>query len=305
MVVTSYLQNNSSRQLFLKRHRDILKQVVSILLALVLFVIDTHRPHNPLRYYLGHLSSGLQIVLTRPMVWADDLHEFFFGQHYLQEENQALMQQLANLQAQLQQKNLQLDKYQELKQWRDFHDPKLQFAESANLLFLQVNPSRQIYVLDKGRRNQVFEGQVAIDGQGLIGQIIDVGEYTASLMLISDAKSGVPVINKRNGEHGIVVGTNHHGLLQLLNIPKTDSVQVGDLLVTSGLGLVYPYGIPVGQVQSVTTVPGEDFLAVEVSPKAKLNQHQMVILLKNSEISRHWKTEVQQHLTMVEEQQAS
>ena len=300
-MVTSYLQNDHSRQLFLNRRRDILKQLLTIFLAVVLLFFDTKYHNNPIRVFVGNLSSSLQIITTRPMVWFDKLQQFVFGQHELQEQNQGLAQQVLNLQASLHQKKLQIYQYEKLKKWLDSHESMIQFANAANLLLIQVNPNRQIYILDKGRSDGVFEGQVAIDGQGIIGQIIDVGKYTSTLLLISDAKCAVPIINKRTGEHGVVIGKNKRDELQLLNMPKTNEVQAGDILMTSGLGMVYPFGIPVGVVQSVTPIPGEDFLNVDVKPLASINKHHMVILLKSFKDIQHWQKGISQRMTIVEE----
>ena len=70
-------------------------------------------------------------------------------------------------------------------------------------------------------------------------------------MLISDAKSAVPVRNNRTGERAILVGNNNMSQLSLVNLPRTSSINQGDLLVTSGLGRLYPEGYPVGRVEDV------------------------------------------------------
>lgn len=300
-MATSYLQSDRSRQLFLNRRRDFLKHLLTILLAFALIFFDAKQHENPIRLFIGNVSSSLQILVTIPMEWSSKASEFVFGQHELQHKNQELMQQVLSLQAKLQQKKLQVYQYNKLKKWLDVHDSNLQFFDAANLLLIQVNPNRQIYVLDKGRKDGIFEGQVAIDGQGVIGQIIDVGKYTSTLLLISDSKCAVPVINKRTGDHGVVVGDNKYDKLQLLNMPKTIEIQTGDILMTSGLGLVYPFGIPVGVVQSVEPIPGEDFLKVMVTPFAALNKHHMVILLKSFQDILRWQHEMAERMKVIEE----
>lgn len=298
---TSYLQNDHSRQLFLKRRRDFIKQLSSLFLAVVLLFFDTKYHNNPIRIFIGNFSSSLQIITTRPSIWGEKLYQFIFGQHQLQEQNKLLEQQVLSLQANLHQKKLQIYQYEKLKRWLDSHESNIQFANAANLLWVQVNPNRQIYILDKGRADGVFEGQVAVDGRGVIGQIIDVGKYTSTLLLLSDSKCAVPIINKRTGEHGVVVGTNKRDELELLNMSKTNEVQSGDILMTSGLGMIYPFGIAVGVVKSVEPIPGEDFLNVRVSPLASVNKHHMVILLKSFKDIKHWQAELIKRMAKAEE----
>ncbi len=102
---------------------------------------------------------------------------------------------------------------------------------------------------------------------------------TSTLLLISDSKSAVPVRNNRTGERAILVGTNSMEELSLINLPKTASIHPGDVLVTSGLGRRYPEGYPVGKVEQVNSIPGEDFVKVTVSPIALLNRNRLVLLI--------------------------
>ena len=299
-MVTSYLQNDYSRKLFLKRRQDILKQLLSLFLAIVLVVFDAKFHQNPIRQFIGSISSSLQMVVTRPLFWLSSIQEFVFGQHQLQDHNQLLKQQVLNLEYQLHQKQLQIYQYEQLKRWLDLEDSDLKFASAARLMLIQVNPNRQMYVLDEGRSQGVFEGQVAIDGHGVIGQVIDVGKYTSTLLMITDSRCAVPIINKRTGSHGVVVGKNDQNTLQLLHVPRTDQVEPGDVLMTSGLGLIYPFGIPVGVVSSVGINPGDDFLKVEVTPLAKLNKHHMVILLKSFADIQRLQQELAERLNMME-----
>ncbi len=300
MVVTSYLQNDYSRQIFLKRRQAFIKQLSSFILAVVLIVFDARFHQNPIRQLVGNVSSFFQILVTRPITWISSAHEFVLGQFDMQQRNAYLEQRVLNLEYQLSQKKLQIYQFDKLKQWLDKQDAGLQFASSANLLQIQVNPNRQIYVIDQGRKDGVFQGQIAIDGDGVIGQVIEVGRYTSTVLLVSDARSAVPIINQRTGEHGIVTGGNDQYTLQLMNSTRTGEVEPGDILLTSGLGMVYPFGIPVGQVTSVTTNPGEDFLQVKVKPSAKLNNHHMVILLKSYHDISKWQLELAERLKNAE-----
>jgi rod shape-determining protein MreC len=75
------------------------------------------------------------------------------------------------------------------------------------------------------------------------------------------------------------VGTNSLEQLSLINLPKTASIHPGDMLVTSGLGRRYPEGYPVGKVERVTSLPGEDFVTVMVTPIALLNRNRLVLLI--------------------------
>lgn len=150
---------------------------------------------------------------------------------------------------------------------------------AAQILAVDTSSARQIVVLNKGKQDGVYSGQPVLDAKGVMGQVVDVGPMTSTLLLISDSKSAVPVRINRTGERAILVGSNNMEQLSLINCPKTSSIQAGDVLVTSGLGRRYPEGYPVGRVVAVHSVPGEDFVKVAVRPIALLNRTRLVLLI--------------------------
>jgi rod shape-determining protein MreC len=87
------------------------------------------------------------------------------------------------------------------------------------------------------------------------------------------------VRDERTGENAILVGNNDIANLSLINLPKTASIAVGDLLVTSGLGRRYPEGYPVGRVTKVIDDTDDDFVRVSVNPVANLNRSRLVLLI--------------------------
>lgn len=155
-------------------------------------------------------------------------------------------------------------------------------AVAARILDVDLSNVRQLLVLDKGRRDGITVGQAVLDAKGVMGQIIDVGFRTCTVLLVSDGKSAVPVRNERTGEWSILMGTNKTDGLALLNLSKTSAVKQGDILVTSGLGGHYPEGYPIGVVKKLKQMPGEPFIHADVLPIAKLNQSHLVLILLGS-----------------------
>jgi rod shape-determining protein MreC len=152
-------------------------------------------------------------------------------------------------------------------------------AMVAQILAVDTTTARQLVVLNKGKRDKVYAGQPVLDAKGVMGQVVDVGLMTSTVLLISDSKSAVPVRNNRTGERAILSGINNLGQLSLINLPSTSSIAAGDLLVTSGLGGLYPEGYPVGRVEGVKNIPGDAFITVDVSPIALLNRNRLVLLI--------------------------
>ncbi len=236
--------------------------------------------------YLGHLRSGfsllvspLQYLVDYPVRIMGGVSSLISSKRTLIDENIQLRYQQTMLEAQLQKLLVISHENEQLKELLSATPSARLRAVAAEILAVDTSSARQLLVLNKGRRDGVSPGLPVLDAKGVVGQIIDVGLMTSTVLLISDAKSAVPVRNNRTGERAILVGTNSMSRLALINLPRTSSINKGDLLVTSGLGRLYPEGFPVGQVEELKNIPGDDFIKVMVTPLAQLNRSRLVLVI--------------------------
>lgn len=236
--------------------------------------------------YLFHLRSVFSVIVS-PLQYAVDypvkvtgwVQSLVSSKKALINENLQLRHQQVLLEAQLQKLLVIKEENSQLKELLlTASKAKIQ-AMAAQILAVDTSNSRQILVLNKGKRDKVYSGQPVLDAKGVMGQVIDVGYMTSTVLLISDSKCAVPVRNNRTGERAILVGANKIDQLSLINLPKTSSVLPGDLLVTSGLGGRYPEGYPVGLIDKVSSIPGDSFVKIEVKPLALLNRDRLVLLI--------------------------
>lgn len=149
----------------------------------------------------------------------------------------------------------------------------------AEIMSVAANPFSHSLVINVGSRDGVFDGQALIDADGVVGQVIRTGLLTSQAMLISDTDHALPVEVNRNGLRTIAVGTGQIGSLKLPFVVNNADIQVGDLLVTSGLGGAFPAGYPVAVVTSVTRIPQEPYASVSAAPAAALGQVREVMLI--------------------------
>ncbi len=113
-------------------------------------------------------------------------------------------------------------------------------VQLAPILDIDLDPVKQRLVLDAGGREGVHVGQAVIDAGGLMGQVISVTGGTSTVLLLTDPDHAVPVTVARNGVRLIVYGRGD--TLELRDIPLSAGVEVGDEIVTSGLGGRFPAG---------------------------------------------------------------
>lgn len=105
-------------------------------------------------------------------------------------------------------------------------------------------------LLSAGARDGVRKGQAAMAGAGLIGRVVEVGRWSSRILLLSDINSRVPVV-VGDGQMRAVLAGDNSDLPQLLYLPPEARVKPGDRVVTSGVGGLFPQGLPVGVVQAV------------------------------------------------------
>lgn len=254
--------------------------MVFLTLSLVLMALD-HRFSmiNQIRHTLLYVTSPFQYAVNWPIKTYQNVTQSVLSQKALINENMELRYQQVVLKGRLQ-RLLSLQK--ENKQLRKLLDYKGPGSDDkfllAELLSIKTNAYRQMLVLDRGSKDNIFVGQAVFDSMGVMGQIIEVGPYTSTVMLITDPESAVPVKNARTGERAILVGTNQANGLSLINLARTSSVKAGDELLTSGLGKRFPEGYPIGIVRQVVVSENEAFIQVDVAPKAQLGKSRLMLL---------------------------
>jgi len=134
-------------------------------------------------------------------------------------------------------------------------------------------------VINKGQREGAYYGQPVVDADGVMGQIIHVGPFSSTVLLITDPSHALPVQINRNGLRAIAVGTGLDSILLLENLPTNADIRKGDLVVSSGLGHRFPQGYPVGVVEDIQLEPAEPFAKVVVTPSAHPGQSREVLLV--------------------------
>jgi rod shape-determining protein MreC len=128
--------------------------------------------------------------------------------------------------------------------------PKVSFVTASVVADASSSFVRSLIVLG-GTKAGVAKGQAAMTGAGLAGRVLEVGERSARILLITDINARVPVVAERSRDQAVLAGRNSD-LPELLYLSRDNDVKIGDRIVTSGQGGVFPAGLPVGEVVSVT-----------------------------------------------------
>lgn len=146
----------------------------------------------------------------------------------------------------------------------------------AEVLQVRAGEFRQQMVIDRGAGHGLYPGQPVLDARGVVGQIARVGPLQATVLLITDNRHAMLVRSARTQDRYLAYGDGR-GLV-LRNVPRTNDLRVGDLLLTSGLDETYPDEYPVGAVADIAELPGRDFLRARVDTAAWLHRSREVLL---------------------------
>tara|TARA_R110002072_G_scaffold2252_4_gene18640 strand:- start:7509 stop:8291 length:783 start_codon:yes stop_codon:yes gene_type:complete len=236
--------------------------------------------------YLDQARSGLTTIVTPVLVisdyptrTADTFQEVFSSRDSLQSKIVLLEQEQLLLKAKTEKMAALTAENNRLRNLLGSSSKLQDNVLVAELIGVDPDPNRHEVTIDKGSSQSVFVGQPVLDAEGLMGQVIAVGPLTSRVLLVSDQSHSVPVQVVRSNLRLIAQGSGVSGQLDLMHVQETADIEVGDLLVSSGLGDRFPVGYPVGVVKMVQHEPGKPFATATATPSALLDRSRHVLLV--------------------------
>lgn len=254
--------------------------IIAVACALALLVAD-HRFErlDQVRSMLSVLAHPLHLAVNAPAAYLRTARERMTDEARLRSVNAALSRENLLLKARLQQfESLEAENMR----LRDLLGSSFSIGERvliAEIMAVDLTPSRQQVMLNKGTSSGVFVGQPVLDADAVMGQVVRTNPFSAVVLLITDSDHALPVEVNRNGVRSIAAGTGLGQGLELLFIPKNADIREGDLLVTSGMGERFPPGYPVARVTRVRQDPDNPFMTVLAEPNARLDRSREVLLV--------------------------
>ena len=200
------------------------------------------------RAVLSAAAYPVQLAMNSPSAAWQWLREAAKTREALRRENQELRERLRDLQVRTLRYEALVRENAELRGLKEAVPPVAERWLAAEIIHVEPNRLRQRVLINRGTQNGVFKGQAVLDDHGLVGQTMRVGPWSAEVILVTDPEHAVPVVIERTGVRTIAVGGGESGDIELPFLPANADVKEGDLLLTSGLGGVFPAGYPVGRV---------------------------------------------------------
>lgn len=236
--------------------------------------------------------EGLIVSLTAPGLQAlhyggDAVKRVWHGYFWLvgvQRENELLKKRLAEAE--------QMEaRYQEavkaLQRLEALLDLKRQLALpviGARVIAYDPSLWSRAVIIDQGRAAGVEAGQAVVAPAGIVGRVVEAYPGHAKVMLIVDRLSGADALVQRTRIRGILQGRGANRSA-LEYVPKSADVQVGDVVISSGLGGIYPAGLVFGKVSAVNKRGPGVFQEVEVTPAVDLSTLEEVLVVKTAKLA--------------------
>lgn len=257
------------------------KLMVLSALAVLLMVVDVRlRIGQPVRAAVATALTPLQWLALAP-VHALQAGGGYFGslQSAQQEATTARAELSRQAQRAAQVEHLTLEN-SELRALLGMRAKLPVKAQGAEILYDAADPYTRKLVVDKGQAQGIEPGAPVMDGYGVLGQVTRVYPLVSEITLLTDRDQAIPLLNTRTGQRSVAYGQPRLGQLELRFVAASADVEVGDLLTTSGVDGVYPAGLPVARVASITHQGEGGFARVLCQPMAHMEHALQVLVLE-------------------------
>ncbi|NOH64592.1 rod shape-determining protein MreC [Vibrio coralliilyticus] len=231
------------------------------------------------RYLLNSMVAPIQYLADVPRTMFDGVYERFNIRKDFMESNHQLKREILRLKNDM----LLLDQYREenqrLRKLLGSSFVRDERKVVTEVMAVDTSPYRQQVVIDKGQIDGVYVGQPVANEKGIVGQVTFVSAHNSRVLLLTDSQSAIPVQVIRNDIRVIASGNSKIDRINLDHIPISLDIQEDDLLVTSGLGGVYPEGYPVAHVVNVVRDTAREFAAIEAEPVVDFERLRYLLLI--------------------------
>ena len=251
--------------------------------TIVLMVVDS-------RWQVGHgVRAGITTVL-KPLQWVsaqpvkavDLMGSYVTTVESAQQTKEQATVQIAQQALKAQRAELLMRENAALRELLGLQQQLPMQARAAEVSHEAADPFVRKVTINKGSRQGIVQGAPVIDGRGLLGQVVRVFPLSSEVLLLDSPQQAVPALNNRTGERSLVYGDSQQprgNALEIRFLSNTEDVQVGDAIVTSGVGGIYPAGLPLGTVSAVERRNNSAFLRVQLTPAAHMLSVNHVLVL--------------------------
>jgi len=222
-------------------------------------------------------AAPLQSGAGSAFSWIGDLGSSLFGRSALRRENAELREEVDRLRREVQESRERVAATARLEKLLEYQERSGFTLTAAAVIGHDAGGLYRTVLVDRGSADGVGNDQAVLSPGGVVGRVIKTFPRSALVLLVTDRSSGLDALVQRTRDRGVIHGRGGFDC-ELRYLDRSAEVEVGDRVVTSGLGGQFPKGVLIGQVSGVTR-GGELFQSVEVRPAAALERLEEVLIV--------------------------
>ena len=263
----------------------------ALLIFIALFFISANlggkRSWDPSEQLVIEIIAPLQKFINETINVTERIWLKYFGLINTHNENIRMKKELDSLKMENYLYQEMLAANQRLQQLLQFRNMSDQPVIAAQVIGRDPTGWFQSVIIDKGKNSGIKLNMPVVNAEGVVGKLVSVSYNYSKVLLIIDQNSSVDCIIQRSRDDGILKGLSSK-VCKLDYVLKSSDVHVGDIVVTSGLGGIFPKGIPVGEVTDVEDPPGELFKDVKIRPAVDFSKlEELLIILKEDPLANY------------------
>lgn len=269
---------------WIREHKLIAGLLTLLLVLVIIFVLSvvSGKGNNSVTAVVNKGASGISGFLSSVGQTVRENVTGIFSHGAMQEEIKKLEEENQRLERELAAAKLeesQLEQLQQLSQLLNYDYVKETFqVVTADITLADGAEWTSVFTIDRGTEAGITEGKIVINGAGLVGKVSASGEGWAKVISLIDSGNKVSFKLSRDGNQlGIVTG-NSQGYISGYMLDSESTVAEGDIILTSGMGL-YPEGLEIGSVRSVTNNSNTLIKEITVEPTVELNSLRKVSVI--------------------------
>ena len=231
---------------------------------------------TPFRVAFNYCADGIQGFAN----YFTEFDRISAENEQLRKENEELKKLQADLEV-LKEENAWLRDFLEIKNQNTTFD----FAD-ATVIGKNSSSAHSTLTLNKGSLHGITEGMVVIAGQGLVGRVTEVGLNTCEVLCITDISSSIGALVERSAMIGIVEGyyENECRFLYTTGFADVSDIEVGDVIISSGSGSIYPYGLKIGTVTDVVLDDASRSVIATIKSAVDIQNVNRVMIIKSFKV---------------------
>jgi rod shape-determining protein MreC len=239
--------------------------------------VNTQRGVPMLEAVTFGVFAEVQRGATSAIESVQDGWQNYFALRQIRQENEQLRNEVAQLQIGLQQERALAQQTRSLQKLLDLRSQVQVDTTAANVIAAGADPAFRTMTIDKGSREGLRPDMAVIAPSGVVGRVIMPSARASKVQLLIDRNAAAGAMVERSRAQGVVVGSGTDRL-RMEYVPGTADIKVGDVVVTSGIDVIYPKGFVIGKIESMQRGAGT-FSEIVIRPSVEFRDLEQVLVV--------------------------